>query len=52
LAIPNHSQPGTYWLTLSMHPCGEQAWLPIHGVEDAPLGESLTLNVPIEITVP
>jgi 4-amino-4-deoxy-L-arabinose transferase-like glycosyltransferase len=52
LAIPNHSQPGTYWLTLSMHPCGEPAWLPIRSVEDAPLGESLTLNVPIEITVP
>jgi 4-amino-4-deoxy-L-arabinose transferase-like glycosyltransferase len=52
LAIPNHSQPGTYWLTLSMHPCGEQAWLPIRGVKDVPLGESLTLNVPIEITTP
>jgi hypothetical protein len=52
LAIPNHSQLGTYWLTLSMHPCGERAWLPISGTDGALLGESLTLDVPIEIAVP
>lgn len=52
LAIPNYSQPGTYWLTLSMHPCGERAWLPIRGGDGAPLGESFTLDVPVDIIMP
>ncbi len=52
LAIPNHSQPGTYWLTLSMHPCGEQAWLPICGSDGVAVGETLTLEVPVDIVMP
>ncbi len=52
LAIPNYSQPGTYWLTLSMHRSGERVWLPINDAEGVALGETLALDVPIEIVAP
>lgn len=52
LAIPNYGRPGTYWLTLSMHPCGQPAWLPIRGIDGVPVGETLTLDVPVDIVMP
>jgi hypothetical protein len=52
LSIPEYSEPGTYWLTLSMHPVGEQIWLPISGPDGAPIGETLTLDMPVEIVAP
>jgi hypothetical protein len=52
LAIPDYGQPGTYWLTLSMHPSGERVWLPMSGADGAFLGETLTLDVPVEIVMP
>jgi hypothetical protein len=52
LAIPDYSQPGVYWITLSMHPSGEQVWLPLSDSSGVPKGETLTLDVPVEIVMP
>jgi hypothetical protein len=52
LAIPDYSQPGTYRLTLSMHPCGEQVWLPMSSADGTAMGETLTLDAPVEIVIP
>ncbi len=52
LAIPEYSEPGTYWLTLSMHPAGEQVWLPISGPDGVLMGETFTLDGPVEIVAP
>ena len=52
LLIPEHSQPGTYRLTIRLHPSGERAWLPITGPDASPLGDTYTFDTPIEIVVP
>jgi hypothetical protein len=52
LAIPQNSQPGTYWLTLRLHRAGEPAGLPITGPGDTSHGDKLILDVPVEIMVP
>jgi hypothetical protein len=51
LSIPDYGQPGTYWLTLRMHPSGERVWLPIYDPAGSSKGDILTLNDPVEITV-
>lgn len=52
LAIPDYGQPGTYGLTLRLHPADERTWLPITSPEGAPMGDTFTFDVPVEITVP
>jgi len=52
IAIPDYSQPGVYWISLSMHPSGEQVWLPLSNSSGVPKGETLTLDVPVEIVMP
>lgn len=52
LAIPDYGQPGTYWLTLSMHPSQERVWLPVRSAAGPVIGETLTLGVPVEVVMP
>jgi len=52
LTIPDYAQPGTYWLTLSMHPSQERVWLPVRSADGTVMGETLTLDVPVEVAMP
>jgi hypothetical protein len=49
LPIPDYGQPGEYRLTISLHPFGEQTWLPAVGPEGAVLGEQFALPETIRI---
>jgi hypothetical protein len=43
LPIPDYGQPGTYRLTISVHPFGQQVWLPAVGAGGTALGDQLVL---------
>ena len=43
LPVPGYGQPGTYRLTISVHPFGEQEWLPAIGPGGTTLGDQLVL---------
>jgi predicted small integral membrane protein len=47
LAIPDYGQPGTYQVTISVHPFGEQRWLPAIGPDRTIVGDRLVLPDPI-----
>jgi hypothetical protein len=49
LPIPVEGQPGDYRLTISLHPFGQQAWLPAVGPDGAVIGERLVLPESIQI---
>ncbi|MCL7455271.1 MAG: glycosyltransferase family 39 protein, partial [Anaerolineae bacterium] len=52
LPIPDYGQPGTYRLTISVHPFGEQAWLPAVGPDGTVLGDQLVLPETISLVAP
>jgi len=52
LPIPDYGQPGTYRLTISVHPFGEQAWLPAVGPDGTLLGDQLVLPETISLVAP
>ncbi len=52
LGVPSSTQPGTYRLTLRLHPPGEPAWLPVTGPQGAPLGDTFTFDVPVKVIGP
>jgi hypothetical protein len=43
LAIPEYGPPGTYRLTISIHPFGEQTWIPAIGPDGTLLGDEIVL---------
>ncbi len=49
LPIPQDGRPGTYRLTISLHPCGEQRWLPATGPDGVWIGDSFTLPEAIQV---
>jgi hypothetical protein len=52
LAIPDYGQPGAYRLTISVHPFGEQRWLPAVGPDGTPTGDRLVLPEPVTLNSP
>jgi hypothetical protein len=52
LAVPGYGQPGTYRLTLRLHPAGERAWLPITGADGAMMGDIFTFDAQVELVAP
>jgi hypothetical protein len=52
LAIPDYGQPGTYRLTISLHPFGEQTWLPAIGPGGTSLGDQFVLPETITLGPP
>ncbi|MGQ9598792.1 MAG: glycosyltransferase family 39 protein [Anaerolineae bacterium] len=49
LPIPDNGQPGTYRLTISLHPCGEPRWLPVSGPDGKLIGDSFILPETIQV---
>jgi hypothetical protein len=43
LPIPDYGQPGTYRLTISVHPFGEQKWILARGADGTVLGDEFVL---------
>ena len=52
LPVPAGGTPGIYRLTISVHPFGSAAWLPVTGPGDGPLGDHLILPAEVEVTGP
>jgi 4-amino-4-deoxy-L-arabinose transferase-like glycosyltransferase len=52
LPVPDEGRPGEYRLTISLHPFGEQTWLPVTGADGSPLGDHLVLPVTIHVVAP
>ena len=52
LPIPDYGQPGEYRLAISLHPFGEQKWLPAVGPDGTALGEQFILPETIRILAP
>ena len=52
LAVPDYGTPGRYQLTVSLHPFGEQMWLPAVGQDGSALGDQVSLPVTIHVTAP
>jgi hypothetical protein len=52
LPVPDYGQPGEYRLTISLHPFGEQIWLPAIGPDGAPEGDHLVLPERVQIVSP
>jgi hypothetical protein len=52
LPLPEYGQPGDYRLTISLHPFGEQSWIPATGPDCASLGDQLILPETIRIVAP
>jgi hypothetical protein len=49
LSVPEYGESGNYRLTISLHPFGEQAWLPASKPDGTPLGDHLVLPEPVQI---
>ena len=52
LSVPDYGQPGSYRLTISMHPFGESTWLPAVGPDGILLGDRLVLTETVRIVGP
>jgi hypothetical protein len=52
LPVPDYGEPGSYRLTISLHPFGEETWLPAVGPDGSLLGDQLVLPVTIYVTAP
>jgi hypothetical protein len=52
LAVPAEGAPGIYRLTISVHPFGSSAWLPVTGPDGASQGDHLVLPVEVEVIRP
>jgi hypothetical protein len=52
LAVPDYGEPGTYWLTLRLHPASERTWLPVTDAAGIPLGDTFTFDEVVEIVAP
>jgi hypothetical protein len=52
LPVPDYGQPGEYALAISLHPFGEQAWLPAVGPDGAAIGEQFVFPETIHLTAP
>jgi hypothetical protein len=52
LLVPDYGTPGRYRLTISLHPFGEQTWLPAVGQDGSALGDQVSLPVTIHVTSP
>jgi hypothetical protein len=52
LPVPDYGTPGSYRLTISLHPFGEQTWLPAVGQDGSALGDEVSLPVTIHVTAP
>jgi hypothetical protein len=52
LPVPDYGEPGTYRLTISVHPFSEDVWLPAVGPDGSLLGDQLVLPVTILVTAP
>ena len=52
LPVPDYGTPGSYRLTISLHPFGEQTWLPALGQDGSALGDQVSLPVTVHVTAP
>lgn len=52
LPVPADGAPGTYRLTISVHPFGASEWLPVTGPGGAARDDHLLLPVEVEVTGP
>jgi hypothetical protein len=52
LPVPAAGAPGTYRLTISVHPFGSADWLPVLGPDGDPQGDHLVLPVEVEVIGP
>jgi hypothetical protein len=52
LAVPDYGTPGRYQLTVSLHPFGEQTWLPAVGWDGSALGDQVSLPETIHVIAP
>jgi hypothetical protein len=52
LPVPDYGQPGTYRLTISVHPFGQPGWIPAGGPDGAILGDQLVLAETITLEAP
>jgi hypothetical protein len=52
LPVPDYGQPGDYRLTISLHPFGEQTWLPATGPDGQALGTQFVLPETVHIVGP
>ena len=52
LPIPEYGQPGEYWLTISLHPFGQQNWLPATGPQGNVLGDRFILPETVHLVAP
>jgi hypothetical protein len=50
--VPDYGEPGSYRLTISVHPFGKETWLPAVGPDGSLLGDQLLLPVTIHVTAP
>jgi hypothetical protein len=52
LLVPDYGQPGAYRLTISLHPFGDQGWLPATAADGQPIGDRLVLPETVHIVAP
>jgi hypothetical protein len=52
LPVPAGGAPGIYRLTISVHPFGSTAWLPVFGPDGTSRGDHLVLPVEVEVMAP
>jgi hypothetical protein len=52
LTVPDYGTPGSYRLTISLHPFGEQTWLPAVGQDGSTLGDQVFLPVTVHVIAP
>jgi hypothetical protein len=52
LPIPDYGQPGSYRLTISLHPFGDSTWLPVTSTDGALLGDHLVLPETVHLVAP
>ena len=49
LNVPEDAQPGTYRITLRLHPAGERTWLPVTSAEGTSLGDMWVLEPAVQL---
>jgi hypothetical protein len=49
LNVPEDAQPGTYRITLRLHPAGERTWLPVTSAEGTPQGDMWVLEPAVQL---
>jgi len=52
LRLPEYSPPGDYHLTISLHPFGQETWLPAVAADGSLIGDQLVLPATIRVVAP